>query len=595
MHDVLVLHRDADVLERCLKHLSDEHSVVTTTDFDEALEEVRSGVDCVVVGYELADDTGFGFVEATRGYADVPYVLLTDRLDEEVVRGVAGSDVAEYVHLEPGNEEVYRDLRDRVERVVEVGGGLDRYRALVENADDAMYALDSDGRFRMVNQSYVDLTGNPRDELLGRHPREFLEESEVGKVEDVIKELLREDRKSGMVEIRVEDDGEETVYEENIIVVTDSEGEFRGTVGVLRDITERKRREEELERYETMLNTVPDMVWALDEEGYLIAANETARHVIGSSFDSSNIIGVHASEWMTEEELRKGEEYVRELLSGDGENEASYEIDLKIGDEPVPGEAHMAVLTDQDGRFRGTAGVTRDISDRKKRERKIREQREQLEILNRIVRHDIRNDMNVVRGWTEIALEHTDGEGREYLDRVLEITDGVVETTESVKQLMDAITTGEAELEPIDLNEILGSEVRKAGMSFSEAEFVAHDFPGVTVEANQMLSAVFGNLLNNAVRHNDNDEPRVEVGVEDSGDEVVVWVADNGSGIPDHTKDEVFGRGEKGLESPGTGIGLYLVDTLVEQFGGEVWVEDNEPRGAVFKVRLRKTDGSIRV
>nr|WP_302080744.1 ATP-binding protein [Salinibaculum sp. KK48] len=47
-----------------------------------------------------------------------------------------------------------------------------------------------------------------------------------------------------------------------------------------------------------------------------------------------------------------------------------------------------------------------------------------------------------------------------------------------------------------------------------------------------------------------------------------------------------FGKGEKGLDSPGTGIGLYLVQTLLDQYGGDVWVADNDPEGAVFVVEL---------
>lgn len=54
-------------------------------------------------------------------------------------------------------------------------------------------------------------------------------------------------------------------------------------------------------------------------------------------------------------------------------------------------------------------------------------------------------------------------------------------------------------------------------------------------------------------------------------------------------KDEIFGKGEKGLESEGTGIGLYLVDQLVSAYNGDVWIEDNKPEGTIFKVKLNKT------
>jgi signal transduction histidine kinase len=103
-----------------------------------------------------------------------------------------------------------------------------------------------------------------------------------------------------------------------------------------------------------------------------------------------------------------------------------------------------------------------------------------------------------------------------------------------------------------------------------------------------MLSSVFGNLLNNAIQHNDTEAPRVSVTVETTAETVVVRVADNGPGIPVDRRDEVFGRGEKGLDSAGTGVGLYLVDRLVDAYGGSVAIEDNDPEGAVFVVELAR-------
>ncbi|MGM0606448.1 MAG: sensor histidine kinase, partial [Halobacteriota archaeon] len=98
-------------------------------------------------------------------------------------------------------------------------------------------------------------------------------------------------------------------------------------------------------------------------------------------------------------------------------------------------------------------------------------------------------------------------------------------------------------------------------------------------------------LLNNAVQHNNSAVPEVTVSVADYDDHLEVSVADNGPGISDELKTAIFTKGEKTLDSEGTGIGLYLVSTLVENYGGAVWVEDNEPVGAVFVVSLPKAAG----
>jgi signal transduction histidine kinase len=67
---------------------------------------------------------------------------------------------------------------------------------------------------------------------------------------------------------------------------------------------------------------------------------------------------------------------------------------------------------------------------------------------------------------------------------------------------------------------------------------------------------------------------------------VAIRIADNGPGVSADQKDTLFGTGERDLESTGSGMGLYLVDTLVTSYGGEVWIEDNDPEGSIFVVEL---------
>jgi signal transduction histidine kinase len=101
-----------------------------------------------------------------------------------------------------------------------------------------------------------------------------------------------------------------------------------------------------------------------------------------------------------------------------------------------------------------------------------------------------------------------------------------------------------------------------------------------------MISSVFRNLLKNAIQHNDKDTAEVTISVNNYDDTVTVNVADNGPGVPDGRKETVFGKGEQGLDSSGTGMGLYLVNTLVSAHSGGVWIDDNEPEGAIFTVEL---------
>jgi sensor histidine kinase regulating citrate/malate metabolism len=103
--------------------------------------------------------------------------------------------------------------------------------------------------------------------------------------------------------------------------------------------------------------------------------------------------------------------------------------------------------------------------------------------------------------------------------------------------------------------------------------------------ADEMLSAVLGNVLTNAVEHNDREEATVEVTVTEEAGTVHVRVADDGPGIPAELKEAVFGKGVQASDGGG-GFGLYFVATMVDGYGGSVTVGDNDPRGTVFDIAL---------
>lgn len=220
---------------------------------------------------------------------------------------------------------------------------------------------------------------------------------------------------------------------------------------------------------------------------------------------------------------------------------------------------------------------------------------EQLQLLNRIMRHDIRNDMNVVIGWTRELESHVDQDGKAILERIERTSQHAVDLTMLLRDFLQALAVdGTTDLEPIDVSDALQEELTTRRATYPRATFTADgDLPSVTILANELLSSVFRNLLNNAAQHNDTPRPRVSVGVETDTDTVRIRIADNGPGIVPERADTIFGRTGEGLDAPGTGIGLYLVDTLVSQYHGHVWYEPNEPRGTVFIVELPVVDATL--
>ena len=233
-----------------------------------------------------------------------------------------------------------------------------------------------------------------------------------------------------------------------------------------------------------------------------------------------------------------------------------------------------------------------DITERERYRQQLELRTTQLELMNRVVRHDIRNDMTVILGWVELLRDHVDAEGEEAISRVVRKANHVVEITETAREFVHALAEEHAiEAHPVDVSQLLEVEILSAQDSNPNAEIrLSGEIPPVSVAATKMLSSVFRNLLENAVRHNDQQVPEITVSVEEGDQRVRVSIADNGPGIPDAQKESIFAKGVKGDRSRGSGIGLYLVETLVTQYGGDVRVSDNEPNGSVFTVELNKAE-----
>ena len=222
--------------------------------------------------------------------------------------------------------------------------------------------------------------------------------------------------------------------------------------------------------------------------------------------------------------------------------------------------------------------LVRDITERKEYERELEEQRDNLDILNQVLRHDIRNDIQLIMAYTEmLETEYSDEDLQEYTEVVLESAEHAVELTTSARDMANVMLSTDEELQGVDLRTVLQSEITEVKSAYPELELVEETtIPQMSVQANSMLGSIFRNLLKNAIQHNDKEIPKAAISATERDDTVIVRVADNGPGIPDSRKDTIFGKGEKGLDSQGTGIGLYLVKTLLKNYGGDIRVEDRE-------------------
>lgn len=266
--------------------------------------------------------------------------------------------------------------------------------------------------------------------------------------------------------------------------------------------------------------------------------------------------------------------------------------EAKLGIEAVTHGAQDYLVKD-DVTPEVLARAIRYSIERKKTERELRKRTRELTILNQLTRHDIRNDISLVVGRARELAEHVEPRGQDALDEIIQSSNHVLQLTRTVGDIVESVTEDDVELQPVVLSRVLATEIEKARGLYRGVEIsLESDVAGVRVRANDLLSSVVGNLLSNAVFYNDKETPVVVVTVETTDETVTIRVADNGPGIPDRRKERIFAEGEQGTGSSGMGIGLSLVDRLVDQYDGDIRVEDNDPSGSVFCVELSRVEAT---
>ncbi|MFW6018133.1 MAG: sensor histidine kinase [Halapricum sp.] len=232
-------------------------------------------------------------------------------------------------------------------------------------------------------------------------------------------------------------------------------------------------------------------------------------------------------------------------------------------------------------------------AERERERTQLADEREKLALVNRIVRHDIGNDLTIIAGTADALERHVDPEGRDALDRLQRTTSEAIDLTERLRTFVSALEEEDADLRPIAIEQVVRTQVenlreRHPGATVTLAEPV----PNVAVQADELLTTVLHNLLSNAITHNDSDGPHATVAVETDGETVRIRVADNGPGIAESERETLFERGEHGPDSDGSGIGLYMVDMLVDRYGGSIGVEDSELGGTAFEIELPRVEST---
>jgi signal transduction histidine kinase len=242
------------------------------------------------------------------------------------------------------------------------------------------------------------------------------------------------------------------------------------------------------------------------------------------------------------------------------------------------------------------AGVVQDITERKNIEEALKESKAQAELYVDLMGHDINNMNHIAMGFIELALDRDDlSEGaRKLIQKPIDTISNSTKLIDNVRKLQ-RIKSSKLPTSEVGIGSVLSAiTVDYSHVPGKDVTINYCPACSCNVLANEFLTDVFSNLIGNSIKHSDGS---VEINIrqksirKDGKPYCEVMIEDNGPGIPDELKNVIFNRNARGnTKAMGTGLGLYLVKTLVDDYGGSVKVEDrvagDRSKGSRFIVVL---------
>jgi PAS domain S-box-containing protein len=335
-----------------------------------------------------------------------------------------------------------------------------------------------------------------------------------------------------------------------------------------------QRRSTELEE---VLDTMADVLLKLDAEGRVRLANPAARDILG--YEPSELLGRPIDHLLADDDETEmpTEGHLLDALVQEG-RVTDVEVAMVTSDgETIATSLSASLIRDEDGAVDGVVLNAKDISERKAAE-------DRATFLHSLLRHDLGNKLQVTEGYLEMidpdAVPEETAEHVEHALAGVREADDLVETVRALHRLDDEET-----LEPTSLRSTVQESVdRHADLADRVGVDVETDVPDVTVLAGSLLKELFSNLVENALVHSGGSQVRVDGAVE--GDRVRVTVADDGEGVPERIRDDIFERGVKASGSGGSGLGMYLARRIARTYGGDIGVAGSDLGGGAFHVEL---------
>jgi signal transduction histidine kinase len=315
----------------------------------------------------------------------------------------------------------------------------------------------------------------------------------------------------------------------------------------------------------TVIQDLDEAVLVGDRDGRVILSNRRAERLFGPDLDGRPIESVVGADL----------DHLRE----------SSILECRTASEYKRFDPRVSPVTGSHDRTIGRAVTLIDVTDRTML-------RQRVQVLNRVFRHNIRNDIDVIRSHAEFALEtgpETDPELGESIERILGVTDDIEQLSADARRIERLARRSSADRQAVDLRRLVETVVESAVQHGPDVS-VTVDVPSIELSVSRdHLRFALRNLVDNAVEHSDGSPPRVEIRAAGRPAEIRIVVADDGPGIPD-AEWQVIEAGREEALNHLTSLGLWGTKWAVQRMGGELSRRDDEPGAAVVITLPRPTD-----
>jgi PAS domain S-box-containing protein len=462
---------------------------------------------------------------------------------------------------------------------------LELYERAMDGANVGITIADasgSDRRLVYANEGFEAVTGYSPKDAVGRNCRFLQGPRTEAETVDRIRDALDAEAPISVEILNYRRNGEPFWNDLDIVPVRDDSGAVTHFLGFQQDVTERKQREARLARYEQVIRSLDDPIVVVDAKRCVELSNAAAVEVFGTDgtlVDSARATSLFPPEARSEVRKaftaveRTGEPQERQftLPSSDGRKRVyqfRFQRERSTADRPVA----------------RTIVIGRDVTT-------LREYQSRLSVLDRVLRHNLRNKLNVIMGHTDRLTAHDAELSPETVADVAENVDASVaellDIADAARKFHQSIVPGEQAGTATEIDTLLADVTSASRERFPEADIRSRVPADVLAIAPRTIRDGIEQLVENSVVYADSPEPRVRLtaSIDPESNTVEIRITDDGPGIPKRER-EALNRGAETSLQHLQGVSLWLVNWAVKSVDGEFEILENRPTGTIVVIRL---------